>query len=1259
MPGFKIADAYVEVDIDQATLDAAILETTAKLAAIKDKSIEIGLDQSKVNAAIQNIKAMLLELHDRVVNVNVEVNQADLLFAIEEINTAMRAVQDQFNIHVNAEGITEAFAEVVAGATAARTAMTLATDSTGSAMSGIHIWGTGITLTFTQLHWIMGVTSEALAVIGPALVAAGAGAMVMAEGAGWILDRLQSTFDVTEATASLYNKTMGQVLGIPGGQLQADQTAMDPQVYELLGAAIDGATESFHGLWSEGESVVTMLDKFAAEVDVGMRSASGEIDQLTGKGTQDLTELGQVLGNLFQTFFHLAANMPGLSNVLLAVADGFTRLLVVITSVPGVFITLALGLEESWRWGGLVAGIIGSLATKLGTLAFSAGTAVKNVAILGSAGTAAGTGIEDAGAQLVGVGEFMSGPWGWAIMGAVAGLTILGFWLANVKDGAERMVSSLNATIGKDTFAQGLVAAIQDLQTLQTVIGQTQMAWIALNNTATNSLPGGGGPGKSGGINPGAAPLNTNYGDLKTYQDEYTSLIDKIVDALAMSTKFDGQTYNLAQTMGLATAAGLNLNTAFGKNGQLTAVAAQEVENLVVGYKAMDQSGGQLYTDIQAINVETLLQQTRVTQLNQAWDQYMQQLTGGTGGLASLISDLQQMGNVSIPTATKKFSEFSQASKSDGGGVDLSVKQISQSLTTMDAIGSQTWKNYNTSVTDARQLMDWFNTAAAEGLLTQGQFTGAMRDTVAELMPYAQNSKTAQAELLGLAAQGDGGITTFKGLTTWVGNTKNATKDLNGYVGIATAGMSNLNAVAANLSSTLDAVVDQAIANGAVNIRGITTATQQFTQSLLENGSQSEITKGKLFDLAEQLHASGVSAQNAKGIIYQLAIQEGDTKTQAQLLSGEIGTMIGQLDKIPKNESTNINVQGRGSWTVAELVSQGQDIPGVSAPSAPGVSLPPGHATGGIIPGYAPGRDSVLALLSPGEAILVPELVRRLGPGRIVEWNRIASTGRRTEVSRGGEAGAGMRYLMAGNAGSLKAHGMAGGGVVGSYTGSPQGVGAWADSEQGATLNAIDASVAAATTSAVTSLLAAGGPSGHISGNAMSWILSALQITKAPLSWANILSVLVGKESGGNPNAVDPVPVDGEHAKGLWQMLPSTFAMYTAGGSIWNPIMEGVAAIKYIERMYGSPYAIPGLTGGNYVGYKKGGTIPMGQTGIVGEAGPEYATATALGAQITPMRGTSGSGVTVVQNFYGTQMPTVEQKAQMKLEMSLALNTAP
>jgi TP901 family phage tail tape measure protein len=56
-------------------------------------------------------------------------------------------------------------------------------------------------------------------------------------------------------------------------------------------------------------------------------------------------------------------------------------------------------------------------------------------------------------------------------------------------------------------------------------------------------------------------------------------------------------------------------------------------------------------------------------------------------------------------------------------------------------------------------------------------------------------------------------------------------------------------------------------------------------------------------------------------------------------------------------------------------------------------------ARGGVLAGYAPGHDSVRAMLSPGEGVLVPEAVRAIGPANINAINAHFSGGR----SRGGD----------------------------------------------------------------------------------------------------------------------------------------------------------------------------------------------------------------------------------------------------------------
>lgn len=116
-----------------------------------------------------------------------------------------------------------------------------------------------------------------------------------------------------------------------------------------------------------------------------------------------------------------------------------------------------------------------------------------------------------------------------------------------------------------------------------------------------------------------------------------------------------------------------------------------------------------------------------------------------------------------------------------------------------------------------------------------------------------------------------------------------------------------------------------------------------------------------------------------------------------------------------------------------------------------------------------------------------------------------------------------------------------------------------------------------------------GGGSGK-GGNATGWLTAALGLTGTSMSWLSGLQKLVGAESGGNPSAVNSATVMGQHATGLLQMLPSTFAanMLKGHGNILNPVDNAAAAINYIKKRYGSVYNTPLFSGGSYKGYNGG-----------------------------------------------------------------------
>ena len=99
-------------------------------------------------------------------------------------------------------------------------------------------------------------------------------------------------------------------------------------------------------------------------------------------------------------------------------------------------------------------------------------------------------------------------------------------------------------------------------------------------------------------------------------------------------------------------------------------------------------------------------------------------------------------------------------------------------------------------------------------------------------------------------------------------------------------------------------------------------------------------------------------------------------------------------------------------------------------------------------------------------------------------------------------------------------------------------------------------------------------------GNLGAWIAQALAITGTPASWAGPLRVLIMRESGGNPNAInlwDSNARAGHPSQGLMQTIPGTFMAYHQPGtsfSITDPIANIAAGINYIKARYGSIFNV-------------------------------------------------------------------------------------
>lgn len=109
------------------------------------------------------------------------------------------------------------------------------------------------------------------------------------------------------------------------------------------------------------------------------------------------------------------------------------------------------------------------------------------------------------------------------------------------------------------------------------------------------------------------------------------------------------------------------------------------------------------------------------------------------------------------------------------------------------------------------------------------------------------------------------------------------------------------------------------------------------------------------------------------------------------------------IDRIPRDVYTTVHITSSQELRESHGGAGGGLVGYSGGGIAPGIRR---FATGGVLGGYAPGKDTIPAVLSPGEAVLVPELVRRLGPGNILAANMEAS-GRQPTFWNGGKPSGG------------------------------------------------------------------------------------------------------------------------------------------------------------------------------------------------------------------------------------------------------------
>lgn len=170
----------------------------------------------------------------------------------------------------------------------------------------------------------------------------------------------------------------------------------------------------------------------------------------------------------------------------------------------------------------------------------------------------------------------------------------------------------------------------------------------------------------------------------------------------------------------------------------------------------------------------------------------------------------------------------------------------------------------------------------------------------------------------------------------------------------------------------------------------------------------------------------------------------------------------------------------------------------------------------------------------------------------------------------------------------------------GPFLGIAQGV---AQKIWGALTAKVNEAIAAAQSAISAALNAIGGAVSGATSNLLSGAASQFGwgsgAELAALNW------IVGKESGGNPNAQNPT----SSAYGMFQFLDGTWAS-TGIGKTSDPSLQALAGMRYISSRYGSPTNAQAFWQANGW-YDDGGFLPPGQTMALNGTGQPEAVLTA------------------------------------------------
>ena len=847
MAGEYLPPVVTELTANIDDVLAKVEEAKAAIQSIGDVKVPVGFDID--DASLAKVKTQAQSLADTVgriqLPVDTDLNAASLLATA----AATKALTGAFN---------------------------QLTSGTDNASNSMRILGTGIRVNSLAFHVLLASAIDFAAVAGPALVAAGAWAADWMQGVGNVYQHMTALYDATESLGQAAGKTFGNELGLKDA-LQAAQNAANPQVYQALGGAINLVKEQFGDLAKTGLQVGSIFDTFMAHLDVDFSNtgdAGKTMNGLLQGMVPDLVGLGQVIGNVGHAVGELANDMPGFAHVLLNVVDIATQGVTSFLNLGAASHALVLGffaLHEFNTWGSAAVTMMGKLGLYSYDLQGSfmgftrAGAVLTNFvraplmllsnASMGLGNVMTGLGVEvgETGAGFENFGASVKaaalsiGPLQAAILGL--GAVALGFIIDKIvtaQNTTQKFISTLQSGIsGANNLSalNDITAGISSLATQMAKVSQTAVSESGPWSLKFHSQ-----------MLQAATDTRLLTGEQQSLNNQFTGIISHATQA----GNVVGTT--MAGGMALATAAGVNLDKTLSSSAWVTAL--QQIRNYVAGMKAMGSSTGQVGADMSALAIQEGLNSSQLSKINSAWDSFMQNLTAGTGDLASAVTSLSNIGQV-VGTVKNNLGEASS--------ISLTTRQFAQALNTAGTTGAQAWTNFDQVLGSTYpQLTDWLRTAQTEGAITGTSFSHDILDMAASLVPFAEKSKAAQAEVMGLAQEAGIQGLTFQQLVSDYKSGKFSLDDLTSSVDQATIKMANMNAVAQQLGNVVQTDFINEVGQAIVSSGKMTGQINNLIKAAEQFGANSPDVTKALGNIRSMLEQAGIHGQELKSILQGL-----------------------------------------------------------------------------------------------------------------------------------------------------------------------------------------------------------------------------------------------------------------------------------------------------------------------------------------------------------------------------------------------------